>query len=339
MAVGIDHGGTSRQGLAYLRKVVDEIVIYHDNSADQRTFHPKLYLFESRSKAIVILGSGNLTAGGLFTNYESHVRVELSLDTDTDRDLYTDLIAKCEPYFDQGSECVRPLTDELFAELVQVLPDETMANRKGFGEKESEDEATLTDDSPEDNARSRLLGRLFGSSKFARAPRPAISVPRTTRVAPDISVKQASTPPSASLPRFYKTLSAFDVSETSAPGQIVIPIMFRRFFEPLPLTKAGDDGKGRQWDATFPVEFIDANFRRTVEARCIVYEPEKDHPRPNTECRFTFRDHDILKRLSVADILEFRQTGLPTPRFVVEKFAASDSRNHVLRATGKYRWL
>ena len=35
------------------------------------TFHPKLYLFKSDDHAEMVMGSGNLTEGGLYTNYEA----------------------------------------------------------------------------------------------------------------------------------------------------------------------------------------------------------------------------------------------------------------------------
>jgi TIR domain len=140
---------------------------------------------------------------------------------------------------------------------------------------------------------------------------------------------------------FWKLLSANDVSTTSSPGQIIVPIVFRGFFEPLSQTKAADGGgKGRQWDATFPVDFSDGSFTRSVKARCIVYEPETGHPRQNTECRFTFRDREILERLSEGDILVFQKTGVERPRFLVEKFAPSDPRVSVLKRTGaRFGWL
>lgn len=140
---------------------------------------------------------------------------------------------------------------------------------------------------------------------------------------------------------FWKTLSSNDVSTTSSPGQIIIPIRFLSFFEPLQQTKAADaGGKGRQWDSTFRVDFTDGTFTQSVQARCIVYEPETGHPRQNTEVRFTFRDRAILERLSVGDILIFKQTGLAQPRFRVERYAPSDAQVSVLVNSGaRYGWL
>jgi len=100
IAAGIDHGGTSKQGLRSLRAVADRIFVYHDIAPQHRTFHPKTYIFEqNRKRAVVILGSGNMTAGGLFTNYEAHVRIELDLsDNADDKNFFTEVMSKCAPF-------------------------------------------------------------------------------------------------------------------------------------------------------------------------------------------------------------------------------------------------
>jgi HKD family nuclease len=63
MLVGIDHYGTTYEGLADLLDAIanhGELWIYHD-SRKYITFHPKLYLFEGQTSAWLITGSGNLT--------------------------------------------------------------------------------------------------------------------------------------------------------------------------------------------------------------------------------------------------------------------------------------
>lgn len=337
LAVGIDHKGTSREGLKYLRDVVNQVFVYHDNSPLRRTFHSKLYIFERKdTNAILLLGSGNLTAGGLFTNYESHVRVELDLSRSDDQAFYRELRTTCEAFFDTSSDCVRELTEELYAELQSELPDESHAS--------AEDEAA-SENADIELPPSQIL-KLFGSSKLSPAPRPDISLSRqnesegsaVSSAEPDETAVQQ---PPGDLRSFWKRLSSFDVNTRSGPGQIIIPIGFRNFFEPLPQTKEGDaDGKGRQWDAIFPVDFSEGAFIRSVQARCIVYEPKLRQRRKNTECRFTFRDREILKRLSAGDVLVFQQTGVAQPRFRVEKLAPSDPRvSELTRSGAKYGWL
>lgn len=92
VVAGIDHRGTSKQGLEELSQVTQDVYIFHDNVQD-RTFHPKLYLFEKGTEAVGFLGSSNLTAGGLYSNYELNVRYDLNLTVAADADQYAGLQA------------------------------------------------------------------------------------------------------------------------------------------------------------------------------------------------------------------------------------------------------
>lgn len=66
---GIDLKGTSRQGIELARRHFTSIHVVHDPSG--RTFHPKLYLALGKQVGYALIGSSNLTAGGLWHNYES----------------------------------------------------------------------------------------------------------------------------------------------------------------------------------------------------------------------------------------------------------------------------
>jgi HKD family nuclease len=71
ISVGVDFLGTSLEGLQDLLHSTPngQVWIYHNNGP--YTFHPKVYLFKNNDRADLLVGSGNLTEGGLFTNYES----------------------------------------------------------------------------------------------------------------------------------------------------------------------------------------------------------------------------------------------------------------------------
>lgn len=73
LTVGIDLGGTSREVLEELVAWNCEVFVYH-NPIVRATFHPKVYLFETRQAAVLFIGSNNLTDGGLYTNYEAATR-------------------------------------------------------------------------------------------------------------------------------------------------------------------------------------------------------------------------------------------------------------------------
>lgn len=69
--VGIDQDGTSYDALSTLFRHVDSLYIIH--SEIQQTFHPKIYDFLGSDRGLVIVGSNNLTGGGLWRNFESSV--------------------------------------------------------------------------------------------------------------------------------------------------------------------------------------------------------------------------------------------------------------------------
>ena len=80
---GIDHGGTSYEGLRALLDATfsgGRVIVFHNLLP--HTFHPKVYLFKSTTRAEIAVGSGNLTAGGLFTNYEASLLVSLDLSNE-----------------------------------------------------------------------------------------------------------------------------------------------------------------------------------------------------------------------------------------------------------------
>jgi HKD family nuclease len=85
ISVGIDHGGTSFEALSQLLGAVGrrgKIYVVHELGNDAPTYHPKLYLFtdcgDPPSAARVIVGSANMTRGGLYTNHEASLAWELA---------------------------------------------------------------------------------------------------------------------------------------------------------------------------------------------------------------------------------------------------------------------
>lgn len=76
LIVGIDQGIATVPGLNLAIDVADEAFVFHD---EKSTFHPKLYLAEGATKAALVVGSSNLTAGGLALNYEASLGAEFTL--------------------------------------------------------------------------------------------------------------------------------------------------------------------------------------------------------------------------------------------------------------------
>ena len=87
--VGVDLGGTGRPALQFLYDLKREYPKQVDarifSAADnQRIFHPKVYWLDSDQRKIVVIGSANVTAGGLARNFESSIVLDLEPLTDED---------------------------------------------------------------------------------------------------------------------------------------------------------------------------------------------------------------------------------------------------------------
>jgi len=67
--VGVDLGGTSYEALTALLLYTDTLNVVHSEKG--QTFHSKIYQFVGDTKGFLVVGSHNLTGGGLWTNFES----------------------------------------------------------------------------------------------------------------------------------------------------------------------------------------------------------------------------------------------------------------------------
>jgi HKD family nuclease len=72
--VGVDLGGTSYEALTSLLINTDSLSVVHSEKC--QTFHPKIYHLEGYEGDLVIVGSNNLTGGGLWTNFESSLIIQ-----------------------------------------------------------------------------------------------------------------------------------------------------------------------------------------------------------------------------------------------------------------------
>ena len=117
LTVGIDHTGTSREGLLDLMHATHagDVWIYRNNGPF--TFHPKVYLFRNGEQADLAVGSGNLTAGGLFTNYEAFLAASLDLTRPQDASLLAGIEAVLDGWAGPQRGLCYPLTPELLEQL------------------------------------------------------------------------------------------------------------------------------------------------------------------------------------------------------------------------------
>lgn len=118
ISVGIDLANTSKEGLSGLLECVEGrggVWIFHNENAS--TFHPKVYLFKGKDRADLVVGSGNLTEGGLFTNYEASLSVSLDLTLEADRELLAQVETALDRWSDPSQGIVLQLTNELIERL------------------------------------------------------------------------------------------------------------------------------------------------------------------------------------------------------------------------------
>lgn len=293
--VGVDNKGTSKQALRMLHSLADEAYVYHDTSVN-RTFHTKLYLLiNPGNNATALIGSSNLTAGGLFTNYEVMTKIDIDLDNPDDNELYKEINEIFSFYENDSTGCSVRLSEE-FMNLLENEEPNLLSD-----EETDVDESKLTDAELAVAGTDRQKsGKLFGTRKFPPAPQPDLPAPRRVR-----SVRRK---PRVAPSGFWKILSDFDVNPSSAPGQIIVPIRFAHHFPQVTMTQGPDaGGKGRQWECSLSVLFSDTGGNIVADdARFIIYEPHTGHPRPNTESRFTFHNKDIFNQLSAGDMLIFQ---------------------------------
>lgn len=93
--IGIRNGVTSKQALKRLiRHKIFPIVV--DTASTTTIFHPKIFLAYSDEKAKIIIGSANLTAGGLVRNIEASTVIELNLKVKEDKEYLKKLLETFE---------------------------------------------------------------------------------------------------------------------------------------------------------------------------------------------------------------------------------------------------
>ena len=134
VTAGVDAGGTSLEGLSDLVAAVgDAGRICAFRNANSSTFHPKIFIFSNADSAEAVVGSGNLTEGGLFTNYEANLRIYLDFADSEHEALYRDLSTAAAAWSTPQEGLCYNLDAELLARLHAegLVPDEATARREG----------------------------------------------------------------------------------------------------------------------------------------------------------------------------------------------------------------
>ena len=118
--VGMANRGTSVEALSYLRTLCRRVYVYHRHQL--QTFHPKFYLFDSGesppTKATLLVGSSNLTGGGLYQNIEGNINLQLRPSSlVSDAEIYKSVIDEVTGLVNSPF-CHQITTDEEIQELL-----------------------------------------------------------------------------------------------------------------------------------------------------------------------------------------------------------------------------
>jgi hypothetical protein len=238
LIVGIDEGGATRQGLELAREIFTTVHVFHDNT--WRTFHPKIFLGVGGDRARLLVGSNNLTAGGVFYNYEAALECVLALPED--QGLVDEVRAYIDRLYADAGVC-KPLDDALLEELINNpryrVRDEDASKTAGTHSADDDDPPEDVDLEPDDP--EPAPGSIFGkSAELKRAdPTPAKAAGKksaaTTKAAPakkaapvKAAAKNAGSPgaPAAGVvKRWFKKLSASDARHPPSAASHVTGVL------------------------------------------------------------------------------------------------------------------
>lgn len=222
--VGVSEGGATKEGLQLAMDLSDEAFVFHDPA---RTFHPKVYLATGAARREAIVGSSNLTAGGLGWNYEASLWI--SEDGDSPSSVFRDVTEWITNLRVQPMSC-RRLDPALLASLL-VSSDIAIASEGAA--RRSAGTRNVPEDS--DSTTSGTVQGLFSAPAIQMRPLPPLpsagrSTPRgTSTSSPSSAISTAS--PTASTP-----------SVVAAVGGTAT--VLRRWFRELDRTQAQQVPRG-----------------------------------------------------------------------------------------------
>lgn len=225
LILGVSEGGATKEGLELALRIADQAYVFHD---PQRTFHPKVYFSSSATDGrSLLIGSSNLTAGGLGWNYEASMWVDL--EPGEGEELTDELSAWFDGLIAEASSCI-PLTADLISDLEQsatiFIGSENRARRPQG--KQS--------DTPEDNDSpiATTISGLFDSVPTGLRQLPGLSATITAAAAPGSS----ATTPTESPASAASPLSAVQPPAIADPAPLPTDDVKRRWIKRLDNTAA-----------------------------------------------------------------------------------------------------
>lgn len=178
--VGVDLGGTSYEALTALLLHTDYLSVVH--SENGQTFHPKIYQFVGNEEGVIVVGSHNLTGGGLWTNFESSILLSVNDSNIEDARILSEL--------DGWVEELNALKDSYMPIEVQADVDRLLEH--GYILKEVTEQVRIATAVTQVGPRERL----FGGGVAASLPRINGQRVRNTVADPDVPAKPRIIPQS-----------------------------------------------------------------------------------------------------------------------------------------------
>lgn len=183
LIVGVDLQGTSKEALEEILALnINSYVFYQK---EQPVFHPKIYLFEGANEFKIIIGSSNLTRGGLFTNVESSVLVEFDSTDKVGLSLLSELKNYYKSLFDFSDLNLLPISQKVIDDLYSdgIIPDET-SRRNSFGSLSSSQGSSATKNTGIQKRATAKVPSAFPSKPRSSGQRNTTTVTQTTTVQP-----------------------------------------------------------------------------------------------------------------------------------------------------------
>lgn len=340
--IGIDQKNTSFEALRAVLGMAEDLFVFHNHDSSS-TFHPKIYLLKGERHGRVYVGSNNLTSGGLYLNYEVASCEDFDLTVPERAENYANIVRALKAFCQEGS-CCKKASEALIREWYDA---HLLCSENEIREMNKKTADTKTVKTAGGSGKAALFGTEPIAGKARKhdfnylAPEttireeyrsPAVKAGDTT-VAPAADAKD-----DGMVKSFYKRLSGNDVDLKSSPGQIIIPILYKSFFEPLSEPKQTPKG-AMQSERYFKVKY--ENSGEVVEnARVIFYVPAPFHPRKNSEVRFALRNREIFKTFQKGDVLLFKRA----PRSCREQYLCTVTRiphdsAEAAQYPGRFAWI
>ena len=190
LIVGVDLDGTSKEALEEILPLNINSYIFYQ--IEQPIFHPKIYLLEGAKETKIIIGSSNLTRGGLFTNVESSMLIEFDLNDTEGQALLAELKGYYKSLFDFSDPNLFKISAAVITEFYTkgIIPDET-TRRSNFNKKSTNTSATTSTSTNTIAIPKRVTSKT--PSTFPAKPR-RTATPVVTSVTPQTNTQPIITP-------------------------------------------------------------------------------------------------------------------------------------------------